>query len=105
MCGSYKISDQEGNISNNLLTILKIGTSTNADIILKENLKEELNSNGEIDTELAFSKLFALESMGINDSEIDPSDQDILDFFKENAKYLPEKTAIFCAITFSKLAN
>ena len=29
--------------------------------------------------------------MGINDSEIDPSDQDILDFFRDNAKYLPEK--------------
>ena len=101
--GPYKISDQEGNISNNLFTVLKIGSSTNSDIILKEQLKSELNTNGEIDTELAFSKLFVLESMGVNDSEIDPSDQDILDFFRDNAKYLPEKQQYSVPLLFKNL--
>ena len=85
--GPYQISDNEGTLSNNLCTVLKVGSQT--EILLKENLKKEFHDK-EVDTELALAKLFAMNKMGENDSEFDKTEQEILEYFESNARYIPE---------------
>ena len=82
--GPYVVNDET--VVNNLCTVLKVGIN---DELIKTEVKKEF-SDREIDSDTAFSRLFSLNKFGENDKSEDIKEEKILQFFNENAFYIPE---------------
>ena len=82
--GAYQTKNGE-HTSNNMLTVLKIGK--NIEIVVENEYKKNIEKNRILDPRESMARLFALDSMGIKDSELDINDDKILQYFEENAHY------------------